>query len=249
MARFLLSPDMDTDETVANVDAFVDLPDGSTWTLTIVTVAEVSRLLAKWKDTGEVANGSYFWAVDQLIVPEPGIPAMTAAIRELVQSKLVPAHETRRYRPTARRSGDSTNASRTQAAAYVLVEVEKTAEFLRSPLLAQIRTSFGHTAVRWCGAPNITSGQYHVEWTIDEEIAWGLNSRPASETSPALEQGGHCVIVRGRLTLTTDGAAVLDLDGDQILLDVVGHIPAAADGSWMNFYLHREDIALYPYQL
>ncbi|GAA0809606.1 hypothetical protein [Spirilliplanes yamanashiensis] len=35
---------------------------------------------------GEVANGSYFWASGQLIVPEPGIPAMTAAIRELVRS-------------------------------------------------------------------------------------------------------------------------------------------------------------------
>jgi hypothetical protein len=86
VARFLLSPDVDTEETVANVDAFVDLPDGSTWALTIFAVAEVSRLLARWKETGEVANGSYFWDADQLIVPEPGIPAMTAAIRELVRS-------------------------------------------------------------------------------------------------------------------------------------------------------------------
>ena len=86
VARFLVSLERDTVETVENVDAFVDLPDGSTWALTIFTVAEVSRLLAAWKDTGEVANGSYFWAVDQLIVPEPGIPAMTAAIRELVRS-------------------------------------------------------------------------------------------------------------------------------------------------------------------
>jgi hypothetical protein len=39
-----------------------------------------------WRETDEVANGSYFWVVDQLIVPEPGVPAMTAAIRELVRS-------------------------------------------------------------------------------------------------------------------------------------------------------------------
>jgi len=117
------------------------------------------------------------------------------------------------------------------------------------PLLAQIRTSFGHTAVRWCGAPNIASGQYHVEWTIDEAIAWGHNARPASETSPALEQGGHCVIVRGRFTLTADDAAVLDLDGDPILLDVIGPVPAAADGSWVNLYLRRENVALHPYEL
>ena len=85
-ARFLLDPYTDSVDTVANVDAFVDLPDGSTWALTIFTRDEVGRLLARWKETGEVATGSYFWAVDQLIVPEPGVSAMTAAIRELVSS-------------------------------------------------------------------------------------------------------------------------------------------------------------------
>lgn len=86
VARFLLDPDVETAETVANVDAFVDLLDGSTWALTICTVDEVGHLLARWRETGEVANGSYFWAADQLIVPEPGVSAMTAAIRELVRS-------------------------------------------------------------------------------------------------------------------------------------------------------------------
>src|SRR4051812_18363560 len=86
VARFLLDPHTDTVATVANVDAFVDLPDGATWALTIFTVDEVACLLARWKETGEVANGSYFWAVDQLIVPEPGVAAMTTAIRELVGS-------------------------------------------------------------------------------------------------------------------------------------------------------------------
>jgi hypothetical protein len=86
VARFLLDLDVETAETVANVDAFVDLPDGSTWALTICTVDEVGRLLARWKETGEVANGSYCWAADQLIVPEPGVSAMTTAIRELVRS-------------------------------------------------------------------------------------------------------------------------------------------------------------------
>jgi hypothetical protein len=39
-----------------------------------------------WKETGEVAGGRYFWGVDDVIVPEPGIAAMTAAIRELVRN-------------------------------------------------------------------------------------------------------------------------------------------------------------------
>jgi hypothetical protein len=45
MARFLPDPKMDTEESVANVDAFVDRPDGSSWALTIFTVDEVRRLL------------------------------------------------------------------------------------------------------------------------------------------------------------------------------------------------------------
>lgn len=55
VARFLLDPD-ETEEWVANVD----------------TVDEVRRLLVKWKETGDVRDGSYFWAVDQLIGPAPG---------------------------------------------------------------------------------------------------------------------------------------------------------------------------------
>ncbi|NMO55588.1 hypothetical protein HH310_30935 [Actinoplanes sp. TBRC 11911] len=86
VVRFLLDARVDTADSVANVDAFVDLPDGSSWALTIFTADEVRRRLAVWKATGEVANGSYFWAVDQVIVPKPGLPAMTAAIRELVRS-------------------------------------------------------------------------------------------------------------------------------------------------------------------
>ena len=86
VARLLLDPGADTEESVANVDVFVDLPDGTRWALTIFTVDEVRRLLSTWKTTGEVGNGSYFWVADQLIVPEPGVSAMAAAIRELVRS-------------------------------------------------------------------------------------------------------------------------------------------------------------------
>ena len=88
-ARFLFDPDTDTEDSVANVDAFVDLLDGSSWALTIFTIDEVRRLLARWKETGEVADGNYFWVVDQLIVPEAGVSAMTAAIRELVRSRKI----------------------------------------------------------------------------------------------------------------------------------------------------------------
>jgi hypothetical protein len=77
VARLVLDPATDSDESVGKVDAFVDLPDGSVWALTIFTVDVVRQLLARWKQADEIANGSHFWAVDQLIVPEPGVAAMT----------------------------------------------------------------------------------------------------------------------------------------------------------------------------
>jgi hypothetical protein len=67
VARFLLDSAADTAGTGANVDVFVDLPDGSSWSLTIFTVDEVRRLLTVWREGGEVAHGSYFSRVPQLV--------------------------------------------------------------------------------------------------------------------------------------------------------------------------------------
>jgi hypothetical protein len=68
----------------------------------------------------------------------------------------------------------------------MLVEVEKIDKFPWSPVVAQIQTPVGRTAVRWCGEPDAAAGQYHVEWTIDEEICWGRNAKPATEATAAL---------------------------------------------------------------
>jgi hypothetical protein len=104
-ARFLLDPTAEAEESVANVDVFVDLPDGGTWALTILSVDEVRRLLAVWAGSGEAAGGGYFWVADQVIVPEPGVPAMTRAIRELVRSGDLEAAGTR-CEPWAHEHGD-----------------------------------------------------------------------------------------------------------------------------------------------
>jgi hypothetical protein len=69
---FLIGPGEDLDQ-VDNVDAEVRLPDGSRWSATIFTVAEVERLMARWADTGECSGGSYFWCHDGLIVRDPGV--------------------------------------------------------------------------------------------------------------------------------------------------------------------------------
>ncbi|MGQ4389033.1 hypothetical protein [Streptomyces sp. SAS_270] len=131
----------------------------------------------------------------------------------------------------------------------MLIELVKVAMFPGTPWLADVRTAFGHTAVRWCGDRTAEPGEYHVEWTIDEDIVWGRNAKSAVGIGPGLRTGGHCVVLRGRLSLTEDGAALLDLDGTHILLDLGDPLPEGVAGTWVELFIEREKIALYPYEL
>ncbi|MEU6848358.1 hypothetical protein ABZ901_00185 [Actinacidiphila alni] len=79
VASFLPSAGEDLD-AVCNVDAEVRLTDGSRWSATVFTVAEVQRLMERWAQTGEESGGRYFWCPDGLIVREAGIANMTEAI-------------------------------------------------------------------------------------------------------------------------------------------------------------------------
>jgi hypothetical protein len=73
-------------EAVENVDAEVRLPDGSRWSATIFTLAEVERLMSAWARTGEYGGDSYFWCFDGLIVREPGVENMITALGNLHRS-------------------------------------------------------------------------------------------------------------------------------------------------------------------
>ncbi|EFL42339.1 hypothetical protein [Streptomyces griseoflavus] len=84
-ASFLPSEGEDLDE-VCNVDVFVTLDNGSRWTATVFTVAEVERLMKLWAGTDEALGGRYFWVSDGLIVRDPGIDSMTDVIAGLIES-------------------------------------------------------------------------------------------------------------------------------------------------------------------
>ncbi|MEU1708149.1 hypothetical protein ABZ478_22655 [Streptomyces sp. NPDC005706] len=134
----------------------------------------------------------------------------------------------------------------------MLIELVKVAKFPARPWLADVRTPFGHTAVRWCGDPAAEPGEYHVEWTIDEDIVWGRNASPAVGTGgagPGLRTGGHCVVLRGRLTVTEDGAALLDFDGTNILLDLADPLPEDVADTWVELFIERDKVSLCPYAL
>ncbi|MEV6050497.1 hypothetical protein [Streptomyces sp. NPDC052107] len=49
-----------------------------------MTLEAIGAVLRRWKATGEEGGGVFFACPDLVIVPEPGVPAMTAALREIV---------------------------------------------------------------------------------------------------------------------------------------------------------------------
>ncbi|MEV7084036.1 hypothetical protein AB0N88_36705 [Streptomyces sp. NPDC093516] len=84
-ASFLPSEGEDLDE-VCDVDVFVTLKDGSCWTATVFTVAEVERLMKLRAGTDEALGGRYFWVSDGLIVRDSGIDSMTGVIAGLIEN-------------------------------------------------------------------------------------------------------------------------------------------------------------------
>ncbi|RSM73412.1 hypothetical protein DMH04_41085 [Kibdelosporangium aridum] len=75
----------DDPATVANADAWITLPDGTKWTATFLTHAEVGRIMDRWRDTGECLDGRYFRVgPDLVIIRSPGVAEMLAVATELV---------------------------------------------------------------------------------------------------------------------------------------------------------------------
>ncbi|WSD74833.1 hypothetical protein OHB33_00080 [Streptomyces sp. NBC_01558] len=84
-ASFLPNGLMDLD-VVCNAHVLVHLPDGSQWSATVFTVAEVERLMASWAGSDEALGGAYFRVPDALIVRNPGIDNITQVIAGLIET-------------------------------------------------------------------------------------------------------------------------------------------------------------------
>ncbi|MEV1121522.1 hypothetical protein AB0I91_41240 [Actinosynnema sp. NPDC049800] len=83
-AAFLPGAGEDLD-AVDNVDVFVHLPDGSRWSGTVFTLAQVEALMAKWAESGEALGGRYFSVSDGLIVRDAGVMDMAHVIGGLIE--------------------------------------------------------------------------------------------------------------------------------------------------------------------
>ncbi|MFI5527517.1 hypothetical protein ACIA8O_03070 [Kitasatospora sp. NPDC051853] len=116
--------------------------------------------------------------------------------------------------------------------------------------LVRVRSAVGTAVVVWRGADADVGREHHVEWTLDEEIAWGRNAHPAASTTPALrDEDGH-VVLRGVLGLDEDGGATLGLAGTHVLLGLPEPAPPAdAGGTWAEVRIAREHAEVWPFEV
>jgi hypothetical protein len=75
----------DAPDEVETADAWVTLADGTRWTATFFTHAEVGRVMERWRASGECLGGRYFACRPDLVITrEPGVREMLAVVRDLV---------------------------------------------------------------------------------------------------------------------------------------------------------------------
>ncbi|MGW6980965.1 hypothetical protein ACWGE1_16170 [Streptomyces sp. NPDC054932] len=118
------------------------------------------------------------------------------------------------------------------------------------PVAVRVHSAVGTAVAVWQdGAREAAEGEHRIEWTVDEDIAWAGNTWPAaSPTYGVREDAGEHIVFRGRLSLTEDAAAVLDMGGTSILFGLLGPPPDDADGTWVEVRAGRSSVSVWPYQ-
>ncbi|MER5628980.1 hypothetical protein [Streptomyces nitrosporeus] len=133
----------------------------------------------------------------------------------------------------------------------MLVQVEAVGQVADGRATVRVRSEVGAAAAFWCGEPTGVGREHHVEWTVEEDVVWGGNTRPATSFSPGVdeEEGGR-IVFRGRLGLAGDGGAMLEVAGTHILFDLADPPPSTAvDGTWVEISVERNTVSLWPYLL
>lgn len=130
----------------------------------------------------------------------------------------------------------------------MLVRTEKMPQIPQQDMAVRVHTPIGSAVVLWRGDPQEADGHHLIEWTVDGDIHWGQNTHPASRSEPGIRQDGDRLVLRGRLQLTEDGAAYLQMGYWPVLFDVASPIPSSADGAWVEISVEAGSVALYPYQ-
>ncbi|MFJ2024711.1 hypothetical protein ACIODW_13030 [Streptomyces sp. NPDC087897] len=103
----------------------------------------------------------------------------------------------------------------------MLVQVEAVGRVADGRATVRVRSEAGAAVAFWCGGPTGVGREHHVEWAVEEDMSWGGNTRPATSFSPGVdEKEGDRIVFRGRLGLTGDGGATLEVAGTHLLFDL-----------------------------
>ncbi|TVL91345.1 hypothetical protein CD790_18380 [Streptomyces sp. SAJ15] len=114
----------------------------------------------------------------------------------------------------------------------------------------RVHAAVGTAVALWQGTPEAVGREHHVEWTVDEDIAWVGNARSSVDETPELREDGDHIVFRGRLSITEDGRAVLDVGGSVILFDIADPpLPDGVDGSWVEVRVAPANVTIWPYEI
>ncbi|MEU5388712.1 hypothetical protein ACWEO1_20290 [Kitasatospora cineracea] len=117
-------------------------------------------------------------------------------------------------------------------------------------VMVRVHTPVGHAVVVWRGEPHEAAGGHFIEWSVGEDILWGVNTRLAPLAEPEVREEAGCVVLRGRLELVEGPVAVLAMGDSQVLLEVGSPPPPdSIDGTWVEISFSVENVELYPYSL
>ncbi len=132
----------------------------------------------------------------------------------------------------------------------MLVRVEAVQQGPSESATVRAHSPVGTAVVFWQGSIEAAGHEYPVEWSVDEDMVWEGNARPTSSATPELREEDDRIVFRGRLSLTEDGGALLDVGGTLIPFDLAGPPPPDdSDGAWIEVYVGRNSVSLWPYQL
>ncbi|MET8298518.1 MULTISPECIES: hypothetical protein [unclassified Streptomyces] len=130
----------------------------------------------------------------------------------------------------------------------MFVRTESLPQTPQQHMTVRVHTPIGSAVVLWHGDLQEADGRHLIEWTVAAGIHWGLNTRSTPAIEPELRQEGDRVIMRGRLQLTDDGAAYLQMGHWSVLFDLASPVPGGIDGSWVEINLGTESVTLHPYR-
>lgn len=130
----------------------------------------------------------------------------------------------------------------------VLVRNELMPQSPSEPMTVRVHTPVGSAVAVWRGEPHEAVGRHHIEWTVDEDVHWGVNTRRAAVAEPGLREESGRVVLRGRLRLAGDGMpAVLEMGESQLPFDIGS--PPPDNGIWVEITVDAHKVELYPYLL